>query len=177
MRVPRENLFHLIEPLLAHVEHPARYLDHEWGSVQEQDGPFHLCMVYADVYEVGQPNLGVAILYNAVNDQPGMSCERGYLPWRDMAALMRERGVPLLSLEGAAPLASFDAIGFTLAHELIATNVLEALDLAGIALRSDQWTIPSLSTKSITKLLIQNCVSSERFPLSLRFSTNRFARF
>ena len=40
-----------------------------------------------------------------------------------------------------------------------------------------QWTIPSLSTKSITKLLIQNCVSSERFPLSLRFSTNRFARF
>lgn len=138
MRARRENLFHLIEPLLARVEHPARYLDHEWGSVQEQDGPFHLCMVYADVYEVGQPNLGVAILYNAVNDQPDMSCERCYLPWRDMAALMRESGVPLLSLEGAAPLASFDAIGFTLAHELIATNVLEALDLAGIALRADE---------------------------------------
>ena len=63
-----------------------------------------------------------------------MSCERCFLPWTDLAALMRERGVPLLSLEGAAPLASFDAIGFTLAHELIATNVLEALDLAGIAL-------------------------------------------
>ena len=138
MRARRESLFHLIEPLLGSVEHPARYLDHEWGAVEEQEGPFHLCMVYADVYEVGQPNLGVAILYNAVNDQPGMSCERGYLPWRDMAALMRERGVPLLSLEGAAPLASFDAIGFTLAHELIATNVLEALDLAGIALRSDE---------------------------------------
>ncbi|WP_455139750.1 TIGR03960 family B12-binding radical SAM protein [Thermophilibacter sp.] len=138
MRARRENLFHRIEPLLARVEHPARYLDHEWGSVQEQDGPFHLCMVYADVYEVGQPNLGVAILYNAINDQPDMSCERCYLPWRDMAALMRESGVPLLSLEGAAPLASFDAIGFTLAHELIATNVLEALDLAGIALRSDE---------------------------------------
>ena len=32
MRAARENLFHLIEPLLPHVEHPARYLDHEWGS-------------------------------------------------------------------------------------------------------------------------------------------------
>lgn len=133
MRAQRENLFHLIEPLLAHVERPSRYLDHEWGACEEQDGPFHLCMVYADVYEVGQPNLGVAILYNEVNKQPGMSCERAYLPWTDMASLMREHGVPLLSLEGAAPLASFDAVGFTLAHELIATNVLEALDLAGIA--------------------------------------------
>ena len=136
MRARRENLFHLIEPLLASVEHPARYLDHEWGACESQDGPFHLCMVYADVYEVGQPNLGVAILYNQINAVEGMSCERCFLPWKDLSALMRERGVPLLSLEGAAPLASFDAIGFTLAHELIATNVLETLDLAGIALTS-----------------------------------------
>ena len=138
MRVERETLFHLVEPLLSRVEHPARYLDHEWGACEEQDGPFHLCMVYADVYEVGQPNLGVAILYNQVNAQEGMSCERCYLPWKDMSELMREKGVPLLSLEGAAPLASFDAIGFTLAHELIATNVLEALDLAGIPLTSSE---------------------------------------
>ncbi len=136
MKAKRENLFHLIEPLLPHVEHPSRYLDHEWGACEEQDGPFHLCMCYADVYEVGQPNLGVAILYNAVNAQEGMSCERAYLPWKDMSALMRERGVPMLSLEGAAPLASFDAVGFTLAHELIWTNVLEALDLSGIAIES-----------------------------------------
>ena len=136
MRVPRENLFHLIEPLLANVEHPARYLDHEWGACEDQEGPFHLCMVYADVYEVGQPNLGVAILYNRINAQEGMSCERCFLPWKDLSALMREKGIPLLSLEGAAPLASFDAIGFTLAHELIATNVLETLDLAGIPLES-----------------------------------------
>ena len=138
MRTSRESLFHLMEPLLAYVEHPARYIDHEWGACEEQDGPFHLCMVYADVYEVGQPNLGVSILYNQVNAQEGMSCERCYLPWKDLSALMRERGVPLLSLEGSAPLSSFDAIGFTLAHELIATNVLETLDLAGIALTSSE---------------------------------------
>lgn len=120
------------------MEHPSRYLDHEWGACEEQDGPFHLCMVYADAYEVGQPNMGLAILYNAINAQEGMSCERAYLPWKDMSALMRQRGVPMLSLEGAAPLASFDAIGFTLAHELIWTNILEALDLAGIALDASE---------------------------------------
>ena len=136
MKAKRENLFHLIEPLLAHVEHPSRYLDHEWGACEEQDGPFHLCLVYADVYEVGQPNLGLSILYNTVNAQEGMSCERAYLPWTDLSALMRKRGVPLISLEGSAPLASFDAVGFTLAHELVATNILETLDLAGIALTS-----------------------------------------
>ena len=48
MRQPRENLFRLLEPLLPHVEHPSRYLDHEWGACEEQDGPFHICMVYAD---------------------------------------------------------------------------------------------------------------------------------
>ena len=136
MRQPRENLFHLIEPYLDRVEHPSRYLDHEWGACEEQDGPFHLCMVYADTYEIGQPNMAVSILYNTINAQEGMSCERAYLPWKDMCDLMREDGVPMLSLEGAAPLASFDAVGFTLAHELIGTNVLEALDLAGIAIKS-----------------------------------------
>lgn len=125
-----------MEPMLPLVEHPARYLDHEWGAERSQDGPFHVCLVYADTYEVGQPNLGLAILYEAVNAAEGMSCERCYLPWKDMIALMRGRGVPLLSLECAAPLASFDVVGFTLAHELVATNVLETLDLAGIPLTS-----------------------------------------
>ena len=136
MRLERKSCFDLLEPLLAQVEHPVRYLDHEWGAHLEQEGPFHVCMCYADTYEVGQPNLGIAILYNALNAAQGISCERVFLPWKDMEALMRERGVPLLSLETSSPLASFDVVGFTLAHELIATNVLETLDLAGIPIVS-----------------------------------------
>lgn len=132
MRVGRKDCFHLIEPLLPLVERPVRYIDHEWGICEDQGGPFHVCMVYADVYEIGQANLGIAILYNEINRLEGISCERAYLPWIDMIALLRERGIPLLSLESAAPLASFDIVGFTLAHELIMTNVLEVLDLADI---------------------------------------------
>ena len=138
MRLAREDRFKDIEPLLGLVEKPSRYLDHEWGVCEDQDGPFHTCLIYADVYEVGQPNLGLAILYDELNAQQGFSCERAYLPWVDMADLMREHGVPMLSLETSSPVASFDLVGFTLAHELVCTNVLEALDLAGIAIRSDE---------------------------------------
>ena len=91
---------------------------------------------YPDAYEVGQPNLGISILYDALNGADGISCERCYRPWHDMADLMRERHVPLLALESAAPLASFDLVGFTLAHELVATNIVETLDLAGIPVRA-----------------------------------------
>lgn len=134
MRHRREDLFYAIEPLLGMVEKPSRYLDHEWGACEDQDGPFHVCLMYADVYEVGQPNLGLSILYNELNETTGISCERAYLPWVDMSGLMRERGIPLLSLETSSPVASFDIVGISLAHELVCTNIAEALDLADITL-------------------------------------------
>lgn len=138
MRLPRQDWYPRLEPLLGKVEKPSRYLDHEWGAVESQDGPFHVCMIYPDVYDVGQPNLGIAILYQAINRQEGMSCERGFLPWVDMADLMRAEGIPLLSLETSSPVASFDVVGFTLAHEMACTNIVEALDLAGIPLRAGE---------------------------------------
>ena len=88
------------------------------------------------MYEVGLPNQGIAILYRILNDQPGVSCERGYIPWVDMADAMREAGVPLLSLEGAAPVSSFDIVGFHVPHEMACTNYLEGLDLAGIPIHA-----------------------------------------
>lgn len=136
MRLERKDCFELIEPLLGRVERPTRYLGREWGVHEGQDGPFRACLIYPDTYEVGQPNLGLAILYNQLNAAEGISCERSYLPWKDMADLMRERDIPLLSLECAAPVASFDVVGFTLAHEMACTNILETLDLARIPLRS-----------------------------------------
>ncbi len=133
MRERYRDCFHLIEPLLDRVEKPSRYIDHEWGAAAPKDGAMRVCLMYPDTYEVGLPNQGIAILYSVLNAQPDISCERAYLPWVDMADLMREAGVPLLSLEGAAPVASFDVLGIHVPHEMAATNYLEALDLAGIA--------------------------------------------
>lgn len=49
------------------------------------------------------------------------------MPWPDMGDAMREAGIPLLSLEGAAPVASFDIVGLHVPHEMAVTNFLEAL--------------------------------------------------
>ena len=136
MSLPRENRFDEIAPLLPKVEKPARYLGHEWGSTEPDEDAFHVCMVFPDVYEIGVPNLGVAILYRALNRTPGLSCERCYLPWPDMADAMRAAGVPMLSLESASPVASFGMVGVSIAHELAGTNVVEALDLARVPVRA-----------------------------------------
>ncbi len=136
MRTPYENRFPELEPLLARVEKPSRYIDHEWGTRSSAEADYRVCLVYPDVYEVGLPNQGIAILYAVLNEQEGISCERGYVPWIDMADAMREADVPLLSLEGAASLSSFDVVGLHLPHEMACTNMLETLDLAGIPLHA-----------------------------------------
>ena len=134
VRYVYEDRFSELEPLLARVEKPSRYIDHEWGTKAKAEAAYRACLIYPDVYEVGLPNQGLAILYAALNREDGISCERAYVPWVDMADAMRAAHVPLLSLEGAAPVASFDVVGFHIPHEMAATNYLEALDLAGIPL-------------------------------------------
>ncbi len=135
-----EDLWPRIEPLLLRVEKPTRYIDHEFLAGGEapvrSEGDLAFCMIYPDTYELGQANQAVRILVNAVNATLGLYAERAFLPAVDMIAAMREEGIPLFSIESCAPLASFDAVGITLPHELAATNVLETLDLAGIPLRS-----------------------------------------
>ncbi len=131
------DLWPRLEPLLALVERPARYLDHEWGAVRKEGADFNYCMVYPDTYELGQPNQAVRILVNAVNATERLAAERAFLPAVDLIDLMREEGIPMFSLESCAPLSCFDAIGITLPHELAATNVLEVLDLSGLPLRAE----------------------------------------
>lgn len=134
MRTIYQNRFSELEPLLEQVEKPSRYLNHEWGACHKPDAAYHVCLIYPDVYEVGLPNQGIAILYAALNKVEGIACERSYVPWVDMADAMRTHKVPLLSLEGAAPVSSFDIVGIHIPHEMACTNYLEALDLAGIPL-------------------------------------------
>lgn len=131
------NQWERLAPLVRGAERPSRYIDHEWGSVLKEDADFRFCMIYPDTYELGQPNQALRILVNAVNAQEGMAAERGFLPAPALADALREAKLPLCSLEGCRPIADFDAVGITLPHELAASNVLEALDLAGIPLRSE----------------------------------------
>jgi radical SAM family uncharacterized protein/radical SAM-linked protein len=120
------------------VAKPHRYVGHELGVVLKNwdaaKARFLFC--YPDAYEVGMSHTGTQILYHIVNRRPEWLMERAYAPWPDMEREMRQRGIPLFSLESKRPARDFDAIGFTLQSELTYTNILTMLDLAGVPLRA-----------------------------------------
>ncbi len=124
----------LTNELLHQVNRPARYTGGEWNAViKDWDSiPIKIALAYPETYEIGMSNMAIPILYDILNRQEDVLAERVYAPWTDMEALMRERGIPLYSLESKKAVAEFDIIGFSLGYELTYTNVLNMLDLAGI---------------------------------------------
>ncbi len=123
-----------LDEMLAKVEKPARYTGAEWNCRRKdwEGASVRIALAFPDVYEIGMSNLGLAILYDDVNRSSDLLAERVYAPWPDMATAMRDRGIPLFSLESRRPVADFDLVGFSLGYELSFTTVLEMLDLAGI---------------------------------------------
>ena len=132
----------VLEPLLTQVKKPAQYVGGEHNQVltpwAEVTTRWLLC--YPDTYEVGQPNQGIQILYELLNERATSLAERAYAPWLDLEELMREHDVPAFSLEHHHPLWAFDVFGVTLPHELGHTNLLNLLDMGGVAVRSVQRT-------------------------------------
>ncbi len=133
-----ETLWPEIERLLPTVSKPARYIGGEQGSVYPVHGPGKVAwlLIYPDTYEIGLPNQGLQILYEILNGRPDALAERTYAPWVDMEAAMRAAGVPLFSVEQHLPAAAFDVLAFNLSAELVYTNVLNLIDLAGLPLHS-----------------------------------------
>ena len=127
-----------LEPVLGNVEKPARYIGSEEGSQTPRFHPAKAAwlLVYPDTYEIGLPNQGLQILYEILNERPDALAERAYAPWVDLEAEMRARDIPLFSVESHRPAAEFDVVAFNLSAELVYTNVLNCLDLAGMPVRS-----------------------------------------
>jgi radical SAM family uncharacterized protein len=124
----------LTNDVLHQVNRPARYTGGEWNSIIKDwdKTPLKIALAYPDAYEIGMSNMALPILYDILNRQPDVLAERVYAPWVDMEILMRQRNLPLSSLESRRPLKDFDVIGFSLGYELTYTNVLNMLDLAQI---------------------------------------------
>lgn len=129
-------MVHLEHEVLQKVLKPARYTGGEWNAVKKKHSEVLAAWALAlpDVYEVGMSNLGLAILYEILNRRTDTAAERVYAPWTDMEEEMRSRKIPLFSLETRTEIASFDFFGFSLQYEMIYSNVLNMLDLAGIPL-------------------------------------------
>jgi radical SAM family uncharacterized protein len=145
--MPGQSRFAELEPLLDRVTKPIQYVGGELNS-QIKDwhcggfGPdgseltVRWALMYPDAYEVGVPNQGVMILYEVVNERPDALAERAYAVWPDMEALLRQHGVPQLTVDAHRSVREFDVFGVSFSTELGYTNFFTALDLAGIPLRS-----------------------------------------
>ncbi len=127
-----------LERVLLRVQKPGRYVGGELNQVVKdwQAVDTHVALVFPDIYDLGVPNLGLAILYESLNQRPDVLAERAYAPWLDMEDAMRQAGIPLYSLESKHALLDFDILGFSLPYETLYTNVLNLLDLAGIPIQS-----------------------------------------
>ncbi|WP_130806556.1 TIGR03960 family B12-binding radical SAM protein [Senegalia massiliensis] len=127
-----------LDKILLKVEKPARYIGNEQNIYikKEEDIETRFAFAFPDIYDVGMSHLGLHILYNLLNNEKGIYCERVFAPWIDMEEQMRKINIPLFSLETKTPLKEFDFIGFTLQYEMSYTNILNMLDLSNIALES-----------------------------------------
>jgi radical SAM family uncharacterized protein len=134
--MPVPSVYPRLEPLLPLVRKPVQYVGGELNSVVTDwdAADVRWALMYPDAYEVGVPNQGVQILYEILNAQSGVLAERTYSVWPDLEKLMRENGVPQFTVDAHRPVRAFDVLGVSFATELGYTNLLTALDLAGIPL-------------------------------------------
>ena len=129
-----------LQRLLPTVQKPGRYVGGEYNQIVKDWEAIETktALVFPDIYDIGLPNLGLAILYDIINKQPDLLAERAFAPWLDMEAAIRTAQIPLFSLETKHALADFDILAFTLPYESLYTNTLNILDLAGIPLYSHE---------------------------------------
>ncbi len=132
------SIWSQLEPLLAKVQKPARYIGCEDGAPDPVHAPHRASwlFVYPDTYEIGLPNQGLQILTEIVNERPDGVAERSYAPWVDLEEELRAAGLPLFSVDTHRPAGDFDLLAFNLSAELTYTNLLNCVDLAGVPVRS-----------------------------------------
>jgi radical SAM family uncharacterized protein len=134
---------------LPFVRRPSRYIGGEINQIKKdlsaggETSPFGgrkcaltVALCFPDTYEIGMSYTGLGVIYNVLNSLQDVAAERVFAPWLEAEAILREKQIPLFSLESGAAINTFDVIGFSLTNELCYTNVLNMLDLAGVAVRS-----------------------------------------
>ncbi len=133
-----EQISEALARVLLEVQKPGRYVGGEYNAVVKdwEQVAFRVALAFPDIYDIGMPNLGLAIFYESLNRRADVLAERVYLPWVDMEAIMRREGIPLYSLESKHPVTDFDVLAITLPYEQLYTNVLQLLNLAGLPVRA-----------------------------------------
>lgn len=134
------SVFPQLEDVLPLVNKPIQYVGGEINARAKdwEETTVHWALMYPDAYEVGAPNQGVQILYEVLNEIDDVLAERTYAVWPDLEALMRARSIPHFTVDCHRSIRDFDVLGVSFATELGYTNMLTALDLAGIPIHASE---------------------------------------
>ena len=110
----------LSDEILLSIQQPARYIGGEVNMVVKDHSKVRTRFAFAfpDVYDIGMSHLGIQILYSMFNSREDVCCERVYSPWVDLDPIMREKKIPLFTLESQKPVKDFDFLGITLQYEM-----------------------------------------------------------
>jgi len=132
-----------LDKILKRVEKPARYIGGEVNMVKKDpaDVSVRIGFAFPDTYEIGMSYLGLQILYDILNKDEKLYCERVFAPAKDMEELMRAEERQLFTLETFEPVRNLDFFAFTLQYEMAYTNILNMMDLGGIPVRRDERTM------------------------------------
>lgn len=136
--VTPEQIEIALERILPRVSKPGRYTGGEYNQIVKEwaEVDYKVALAFPDIYDLGMANLGLMIMYDIINKHKNLLAERTYAPWDDMEAMMRERSLPLFSLETKHPIRDFDLLAISLPYEQLYTNALNLIDLAGLPVRS-----------------------------------------
>ncbi|MBE6674360.1 MAG: TIGR03960 family B12-binding radical SAM protein [Ruminococcaceae bacterium] len=123
-----------ISTILKSVQKPGRYTGGEFGQIVKDKSKtkMRIAFCFPDTYEIGMSNLGMKILYGALNQMEDVWCERVFAPWTDMEEQMRKNNVPLFALESKDNVKDFDIMAISLQYELCYTTAVNMIDLAGL---------------------------------------------
>jgi hypothetical protein len=118
------------QDFLPFVRRPSRYVGGEINQIKKDlsNCELKVALCFPDTYEVGMSYTGLAVIYDILNKMPNIAAERVFAPWLDAEDILRQKAIPLFSLESKAAISSFDVVGFSLTNELCYTNVLNMLD-------------------------------------------------
>ncbi|MCS7278548.1 MAG: DUF2344 domain-containing protein [Thermodesulfobacteriaceae bacterium] len=128
--------------ILIKVRKPSRYLGEEPFFLKKdwEKTKLKVCFCYPDLYEIGRSHLGIIILSSLVNQSSDYLADLCFAVAPDFEKELKTSKIPLLSLNYRKPLREFDLLGISYAYELLATEILNILDLSGIPWRAEQRT-------------------------------------
>src|SRR5881628_2052958 len=114
-------------------ERARQTLAKEVGYVRKPHGDrLRVALAFPNTYWVGMSNLGFQTVYRLFNAEPGVVCERFFLPPKQELAELSAAKAPIVTLESQTAVGEFDVVAFSVSFEWDYVNVLTLLRQAGI---------------------------------------------